>query len=102
MVLGSNWSSRLIFLTRVPSNVHFVVDDAAEEDWLYRPNSFDYIHTRCMLGAMEDFGDLVKKGFKYTKPGGWMESQVNEIFPLSIKRIAGLIACLGASKYDSL
>ncbi|KAI9788557.1 MAG: hypothetical protein M1816_006806 [Peltula sp. TS41687] len=66
----------------VPSNVHFVVDDASEEDWLYPPSSFDYIHTRYLLGSMEDFRDLIRKGFKYTKPGGWMESQVNKT-PLS-------------------
>ncbi|KAI9803870.1 MAG: hypothetical protein M1825_001750 [Sarcosagium campestre] len=59
----------------VPSNVQFVLDDAAEDDWLYPPNHFDYIHTRVLLGSFEDFRDIVKKGFRYTKPGGWMECQ---------------------------
>lgn len=35
-----------------------------------------------MLGSLEDFQDLIRKGFKYTKPGGWMESQVNQILQL--------------------
>ncbi|KAI9673987.1 MAG: hypothetical protein M1817_002193 [Caeruleum heppii] len=62
-------------IARVPDNVHFVIDDAAEEDWLYPPNTFDYIHTRILLGCFEDFREIIKKGFRYTKPGGWMESQ---------------------------
>ncbi|KAH0542951.1 hypothetical protein FGG08_002720 [Glutinoglossum americanum] len=60
---------------RVPNNVQFIIDDATEEDWLYSPNTFDYIHTRVMLGSFEDFREIIKKAFKYTKPGGWMESQ---------------------------
>ena len=63
-------------LDRVPENVQFVVDDADEDDWLYPPNTFDYIHTRVLLGCFENFAEIIKKGFKYTKPGGWMESQV--------------------------
>ncbi|KAI9810834.1 MAG: hypothetical protein M1827_006041 [Pycnora praestabilis] len=63
----------------VPDNVHFVIDDAAEDDWLYPPSSFDYIHTRVLLGCFEDFRTIIAKGFRYTKPGGWMESQ--EWFP---------------------
>ena len=61
---------------RVPDNVHFLLDDAAEEDWLYPLESFDFIHTRTMLGSFEDFRDIIKRSLKYTKPGGWMESQV--------------------------
>lgn len=53
-----------------------MIDDATEEDWLYPHNTFDYIHTRVMLGSFEDFREVINKAFKYTKPGGWMESQV--------------------------
>lgn len=59
----------------VPDNVHFLLDDAAEEDWLYPLESFDFIHTRAMLGSFEDFRDIINRSLKYTKPGGWMESQ---------------------------
>ncbi|KAL9075427.1 MAG: hypothetical protein Q9157_004006 [Trypethelium eluteriae] len=59
----------------VPDNVHFVIDDACEEDWMVEPSSYDLIHTRMMLGSFEDFRDIIARGFKYTKPGGWMESQ---------------------------
>ena len=61
---------------RVPDNVRFFVDDASEEDWLYPPNTFDHIHTRIMFGCFEDFRDIIRKGVKYAKPGGWMECQV--------------------------
>ncbi|KAI9781178.1 MAG: hypothetical protein M1839_006286 [Geoglossum umbratile] len=59
----------------VPNNVQFIIDDATEEDWLYPPNTFDYIHTRVLLGCFEDFRKVIGKSFKYIKPGGWMESQ---------------------------
>ncbi|KAI9848010.1 MAG: hypothetical protein M1838_000656 [Thelocarpon superellum] len=63
----------------VPDNVRFIIDDASEDDWLYPPGSFDYVHTRVLLGCFEDFREIIKKSFKYIKPGGWMESQ--ELFP---------------------
>ncbi|OCK86192.1 S-adenosyl-L-methionine-dependent methyltransferase [Lepidopterella palustris CBS 459.81] len=59
----------------VPNNVRFVIDDANEEDWMISPNSHDYIHTRVLLGAFEDFREIIKKSFRYLRPGGWMESQ---------------------------
>ena len=60
---------------QVPANVHFFIDDASEEDWALPPAYFDYIHTRVLFGCFTDFRDIVKKGFYYTKPGGYMESQ---------------------------
>ncbi|KAI9832860.1 MAG: hypothetical protein M1826_001027 [Phylliscum demangeonii] len=59
----------------VPPNVQFVVDDMAEDDWLYPLDHFDFIHTRVLLGCFEDFRDVVKRSYRYLKPGGWMESQ---------------------------
>ncbi len=74
----------------VPPNVHFVLDDANEDDWLYSPNSFDYIHTRMMLGCFEDFREIIKKSFKYLRPGGWMESQVRfSVVALAVGRVSG-------------
>ncbi|KAG4440046.1 hypothetical protein IFR05_004496 [Cadophora sp. M221] len=63
----------------VPENVHFFIDDASEEDWAVEAASFDYIHTRVLLGSFESFRDIIRRSFYYTKPGGYMESQ--EIFP---------------------
>lgn len=59
----------------VPENVQFIIDDASEEDWAVPEGYYDYIHTRIMMGSFEDFSDVIRKGFRYTKPGGWMESQ---------------------------
>ncbi|RDW69965.1 S-adenosyl-L-methionine-dependent methyltransferase-1 [Coleophoma crateriformis] len=59
----------------VPDNVQFIIDDASEEDWAVPENHYDFIHTRIMMGSFEDFGQIIRRGFKYTKPGGWMESQ---------------------------
>jgi metalloendopeptidase OMA1, mitochondrial len=59
-----------------------MIDDATEEDWLYPPDTFDYIHTRVLLGCFEDFRKIIDKSFSYIKPGGWMESQVS--LPTSI------------------
>lgn len=43
----------------VPSNVHFVVDDA-ESDWVYPPNHFDYIHTRHTVMGIKDWPKLYR------------------------------------------
>ncbi|KAI9887843.1 MAG: hypothetical protein M1823_000365 [Watsoniomyces obsoletus] len=72
-IIGTDLSA--IQPVSVPPNVQFVLDDANEDDWLYPPNSFDYIHTRMMLGCFEDFRQIINKSFKYIRPGGWMESQ---------------------------
>ncbi|KAK7529926.1 S-adenosyl-L-methionine-dependent methyltransferase [Phyllosticta citribraziliensis] len=63
----------------VPENVQFIIDDAAEDDWLIQPDTYDYIHTRLLLGCFEDFRDVIRKSYRYLKPGGWMESQ--EVYP---------------------
>jgi hypothetical protein len=59
----------------VPSNVKFVIDDASEEDWLYPPNHFDYIHSRVLIGAFSDFRSIIVKSLLHLKPGGYMECQ---------------------------
>ncbi|KAE9373887.1 S-adenosyl-L-methionine-dependent methyltransferase [Stipitochalara longipes BDJ] len=60
--------------TEVPENVTFIIDDAEEDDWALNENYYDYIHTRILMGCFEDFKSIIQKGFRYTKPGGWMES----------------------------
>lgn len=44
----------------VPSNVHFVVDDA-ESEWLYPEDHFDYIHSRHTVMAIKDWSKLYKQ-----------------------------------------
>lgn len=59
--------------TEVPENVHFLVDDATEDEWLWEPDHFDFIHTGHMTGAMPSFKRLLRQTFKYLKPGGYVE-----------------------------
>jgi hypothetical protein len=61
--------------TSVPENVRFFIDDASENDWCVPLESYDYIHTRVMLGSFEDFKSIIRRSFQYLKPGGYMESQ---------------------------
>jgi len=57
----------------VPPNVKFEVDDA-ESPWTYS-TPFDFIHSRYMVAAIEDWPGLIKRAFQHTKPGGWVEFQ---------------------------
>ncbi|KAH7177019.1 S-adenosyl-L-methionine-dependent methyltransferase [Dactylonectria macrodidyma] len=58
----------------VPPNVRFVVDDA-EAEWLYPPESLDYIHIRHMTSSIRDWSKLVSQAYRALKPGGWIEVQ---------------------------
>ena len=49
--------------TFTPPNVKFELDDVQLE-WTYQPNSFDYIHVRCMLGAIQDWAHLYREIYK--------------------------------------
>ncbi|KAL2809657.1 hypothetical protein BJX63DRAFT_423629 [Aspergillus granulosus] len=59
----------------VPENVHFIVDDCTEDEWLWHRNSLDYIHSGHMSGALPSYKDLLRKMFDHLKPGGWAECQ---------------------------
>lgn len=47
----------------VPPNLKFELDDAQLE-WTYQQNSFDYIHLRCLLGAIQDWAHLYREIYK--------------------------------------
>ena len=49
---------------RVPDNVVFEIDDV-ESEWLYPENRFDLVHSRYMIGAIEDWKAMIQKAFKY-------------------------------------
>lgn len=61
--------------TTVPGNVHFLIDDAEQDDWAVPSNHYDFVHTRMMLGSFRDFRTIMAQAYKYLKPGGWMECQ---------------------------
>ncbi|KAL2672354.1 hypothetical protein Neosp_013059 [[Neocosmospora] mangrovei] len=56
----------------VPPNVSFQIDDA-QLDWTFEPESFDFIHVRSLLGAIDDWPKLYGQLFKFLKPGGWFQ-----------------------------
>lgn len=66
----------------VPPNVRFMVDDA-ESEWLQPPNYFDYVHMRHTIMAIKDWPKLMKQAFDHIRPGGWMELQEINHFPIS-------------------
>lgn len=57
---------------RVPQNVRFEIDDA-ESPWLFEKASFDLIHIRHLMGAIQDWRQFIAEAFKFVKPGGYIE-----------------------------
>jgi hypothetical protein len=51
----------------------FEIDDATLE-WTYKPNTFDYIHMRYLVGSIMDWKALFQQAYKACKPGGYLES----------------------------
>lgn len=59
--------------TEVPENVHFLVDDATEDEWLWGADHFDFVHIGNMTGAMPSFKRLLRKTYEHLKPGAYIE-----------------------------
>ena len=55
-----------------PPNCHFVIDDI-EDDWAYPANHFDFIHIRCLMGAIKDWPALYRQAYDRMLPGGWIQ-----------------------------
>ncbi|KAL1996411.1 hypothetical protein VTN49DRAFT_176 [Thermomyces lanuginosus] len=66
----------------VPPNVKFLVDDI-ESEWAYERDPFDFIHARFLAGSIKDFGRLIKQCYRSVKPGGWVEFQDWDGYPVS-------------------
>ncbi|KAJ3544314.1 hypothetical protein NM208_g3117 [Fusarium decemcellulare] len=56
-----------------PSNVKFEIEDCNQE-WTYKPNSVDFIHSRYLYGSLKDWSVYFQQAFKTCKEGGWVES----------------------------
>ncbi|EXL45061.1 hypothetical protein FOCG_13824 [Fusarium oxysporum f. sp. radicis-lycopersici 26381] len=64
----------------VPPNVHFEIDDFAQ-DWTFKDDSLDFVHTRWLIGSVTDWTALFKQAYMALKPGAWLESfEVNGFF----------------------
>ncbi|KAL4869064.1 hypothetical protein BDV12DRAFT_185457 [Aspergillus spectabilis] len=59
--------------TEVPENVHFIVDDITDDEWLWNHNSLDYIRIGHLSGALPSYKDLLRKTLSHLKPGAWAE-----------------------------
>lgn len=57
----------------VPPNCSFRVDDI-EKDWIDN-ETFDYIHSRAMIGGIRDWPRLLRTAFEHLRPGGYIELQ---------------------------
>ncbi|KAF8460538.1 S-adenosyl-L-methionine-dependent methyltransferase [Kalaharituber pfeilii] len=56
---------------RYPQNASFVIFDAeATWPWLEK---FDFMHTRCLAGALADWEKFIAQAFHNLKPGGYIE-----------------------------
>lgn len=58
----------------VPPNVKFEVDDC-EDEWLWAPDTFDYIHVRMINGAIKRWRPFFQNIYDHLKPGAWLEMQ---------------------------
>ncbi|KAA8903044.1 S-adenosyl-L-methionine-dependent methyltransferase [Sphaerosporella brunnea] len=58
----------------VPPNCKFEIDDA-EQEWTYRPDSFDFIHVRNFTFSCNSWPKFMASLYKHTTPGGYVELQ---------------------------
>lgn len=56
----------------VPPNLQFEVDDL-EQEWLWKPDSFDLIHCRFMFMSVRDWPAMLEQAYRAIKPGGYIE-----------------------------
>ncbi|KIW64480.1 hypothetical protein PV04_09409 [Phialophora macrospora] len=58
--------------TWVPPNCRFEIEDCTQE-WTFSPDSFDFIHVRCLFGSIADWPAFYREVYAHLKPGGWFE-----------------------------
>src|SRR5947207_772694 len=56
----------------VPPNCQFQLDDC-EDEWTFENDAFDFVHVRCLFGAISDWPKLYRQIHTHTKPGGWIQ-----------------------------
>jgi hypothetical protein len=51
-------------LLRVPPNLNFEIDDA-EDEWLYKPDSLDFVHCRYLFHGIRNWPKLLDQAMRY-------------------------------------
>jgi hypothetical protein len=65
---------------RVPPNLIIEIDDA-EDEWLYKPNTFDLIHCRYLFHGIRDWPKLLLQAHSALQQGGWIELVEFHVIP---------------------
>ncbi|KAJ5322547.1 hypothetical protein N7452_010836 [Penicillium brevicompactum] len=66
----------------VAPNVEFIVEDF-ESEWLYKKDSFDFVHARLLAGCVADWSHFFSQVFEHVKPGGYFEIQESAVWAWS-------------------
>ncbi|KAH7121873.1 S-adenosyl-L-methionine-dependent methyltransferase [Dactylonectria estremocensis] len=56
----------------IPNNLTFELDDI-EDDWLWGESSFDFIHGRELIMAIQDWPRLIRQAHEHLKPGAYLQ-----------------------------
>ncbi|KAI5848851.1 S-adenosyl-L-methionine-dependent methyltransferase [Tricharina praecox] len=86
-----------------PVNCTFEIEDANDE-WLYPPNYFSLVHSRFLLGGINDWPTFFSEAYRTLHPGGWLELQDdpgklytdNASTPLSTLAITRATSCFSS------
>ncbi|KAJ5176561.1 uncharacterized protein N7482_002438 [Penicillium canariense] len=63
-------------------NLEFIVEDY-EAEWLYKAESFDFIHARLLSGCVADWHQLFRRCYDALKPGTYFEVQESAVWAYS-------------------
>ncbi|KAJ5929626.1 hypothetical protein N7454_006576 [Penicillium verhagenii] len=60
-------------------NLEFVIEDF-EDEWVYEPESFDFIHARLLAGCIADWPKFFQRCYECLKPGSYFEIQESAVW----------------------
>jgi len=66
----------------VPPNLVFEIDDA-EEEWLWKPNTVDFVHARYLFHGIRNWPKFLEQAKRVLRPGGWVELVEFHVIPTS-------------------
>lgn len=66
----------------IPPNLHFEVDDFTEP-WVFRKDSFDFIHARSLYGCVADWPAFYQEVLTHLQPGAYFEQVEMGVVPKS-------------------